>query len=475
MADGILVKIGLNSSAYKRGLHQVEQQAQQTGKAMQAALSQFGSVGGLVGAGGMAGVVGLLGSVAKKGDEIADGAKRMGVSASEYQKFAFAADQAGSSIEDVSAAVKKMKVNISEAADGSKTASDTLDKLGLSATELRNMSPDEQFKKIAQALMLVSNETDRAAMAQEVFGKAGQNLLPLIDSFQELAAEAENAGLMSDSAVDAADRLSDSMKSLNASLTALVSNTGIIDFFASLAEELQTNATLAEKAAKSGVTGKGARGGIMGAIEDYARYMDDNFGKAAPLAGLTLAAMGVTHGEQLTTKAATQEEVAAHRKKELEKASITKKSAETKAQIAQNIANKQREEEGREFFKYVEERKKTWREVDKAIADADKVLKESQGTAKEMTIEGDLKMAEQQVADNEKLMEDRKSAAEDASKLFTSGRDMPTLRAIGANLPGNINPSDSVNLDRQRNDMITKILATITSPDFAKSNMKVEE
>ncbi|MCL2640649.1 MAG: hypothetical protein FWD53_07385, partial [Phycisphaerales bacterium] len=100
--------------------------------------------------------------------------------------------------------IKKMQRTIYQAATGSKTATAALAQLGLTVDDLRGLSPDAQFKLIADKLTAIHSPAVRAAMAMAIFGKSGMDLLPMmsrgaagIDAMQE---EARRLGLTSSEA-----------------------------------------------------------------------------------------------------------------------------------------------------------------------------------------------------------------------------------------------------------------------------------
>ena len=70
---------------------------------------------------------------------------------------------------------------LTEAAKGSDHARDTLFQLGLSMADLRKLSPEDQFTLIADRLSKVENTTRRAALAMEIFGRGGTELLPMLE------------------------------------------------------------------------------------------------------------------------------------------------------------------------------------------------------------------------------------------------------------------------------------------------------
>ncbi len=103
--------------------------------------------------------------------------------------------------------------------EGSKSAEAALSALGLSANDLGRLSPDAQFRLIAERLSQIRNPALRAALAMEVFGKSGTQLLPLMADgargIRQLEAEARDLGLtMRAEDAEAATRLGDAFTAL---------------------------------------------------------------------------------------------------------------------------------------------------------------------------------------------------------------------------------------------------------------------
>lgn len=125
-------------------------------------------------------------------DETAKMARSLGVGLSEFQALALVADEAGVGQEQLAVAFTKTQKAISEAAQGSKAYVDAFQRIGLSAQELINLSPDEQFEKIAVALNNIQNPTERTALALEIFGKSGRALVPMLDDVAEKLKQAKD-------------------------------------------------------------------------------------------------------------------------------------------------------------------------------------------------------------------------------------------------------------------------------------------
>ena len=176
------------------------------------------ALGGLALAGVGAGIA-LVGSFLKTGDALDKMNKTTGIGIEDLQKYRFAAEQSGSSLEVFSKGILKQARFLDDANSGLATSTDALDALGLSVTDFEGLSPDEQFNLFATALSGIDDAGQKAALAQEVFGRAGAELLPLLsegaDGIAALTAEAEaNGNIMSTDAAQAAAKFNDQLNTL---------------------------------------------------------------------------------------------------------------------------------------------------------------------------------------------------------------------------------------------------------------------
>ena len=124
---------------------------------------------------------------------------RLGIATEALAGLQHAGDLAGVSNENLTKGIEKMLNSVGEAAAGTGEARGAFAALGLSAADLANMSPEAAFKAIADGLAGIENAAQRATLAQDIFGKAGQGLLPLLMSGSKgiaaAQAEAERLGL----------------------------------------------------------------------------------------------------------------------------------------------------------------------------------------------------------------------------------------------------------------------------------------
>ena len=118
----------------------------------------------------------FVGGLIETGAAIGDLSEKLGVSTDAVQGWSYAAEQSGTTIETVDAAVKKMNANLGE---GSKSTIAALAEVGLKFEDIRNMAPEDAFETIADAIAEVEDPMIRAKVATELFGRAGQELLPM--------------------------------------------------------------------------------------------------------------------------------------------------------------------------------------------------------------------------------------------------------------------------------------------------------
>ena len=170
-----------------------------------AAVTAFG--GAIVAAAGAS-----VAAFAKIAGDFSDLAAQTGLSVELMSELETALKDAGSSVEEFSKSAVKMQRAISEANSGSKSAAETFARLGLSAADLVNLSADEQFLRIAEAISQVKNPTDRLSLAMELFGKSAYKMLPVlaaggagIEAFREKARQMGFS--LSGETADAADAL----------------------------------------------------------------------------------------------------------------------------------------------------------------------------------------------------------------------------------------------------------------------------
>lgn len=167
---------------------------------------------------------------AESADELKTMSVQTGIATETLQEFSYMADLIDVDLNTITGSMTKLTRNMSNAASGSGAAADAFAKLGVTVTDGNGQLRDrnEVFNEIIAALGTMTNETERDAVAMDIFGKSAQELNPLIaagaDRISELAAEAHSLGyVMSDETIDSLSGVQDAMDRLDA-ITGSVKN-----------------------------------------------------------------------------------------------------------------------------------------------------------------------------------------------------------------------------------------------------------
>ncbi len=187
-------------------------------------------LGGAAVAAGTA-LTGVALKTADTASTINDMSQRLGMSKTEYQEWDYVLKQNGVSIESMSTGMKTLTKNVSEMAAGSGKGAELLGKLGITLEDTKNLSQQEIFKKTVMALQEMPAGFEKARLAQQLFGKQGQEMLPMLNdtkgSVQGLMDKAHEMGMiMSDEAVTAGDNLGDTIDTLKGAAEGLFNQLG---------------------------------------------------------------------------------------------------------------------------------------------------------------------------------------------------------------------------------------------------------
>ena len=161
----------------------------------------------------------MANDVAATGDEVDKMSQRLGLSREAYQEWGYVLSQSGVDINSVQVGMKTLTNTIDDARNGTETAVTKFERLGISMADLENKSREDIFAMAVAGLQNMTDETEKAALANDMFGRSGQEMIPLLnqsaESTQELIDKAREMGLvLSDDAVTAAVNYTDSMDTL---------------------------------------------------------------------------------------------------------------------------------------------------------------------------------------------------------------------------------------------------------------------
>lgn len=154
--------------------------------------------------------------IASYGDNIDKMSQKMGLTAQAYQEWDFILQHSGTSIDSM----QRGMMTLTMAAESGSSA---FAALGMSQEQVASMSQDDLFAATIAGLQGITDEGERAALAQKLLGSAAKELGPLLNTTAE-DTEAmrqqvhELGGVMSDDAVKASAQFQDSLQNMKTAL-----------------------------------------------------------------------------------------------------------------------------------------------------------------------------------------------------------------------------------------------------------------
>jgi len=189
------VELFADDSKLVRGLRNAGKRLESWGKG----ISGLGTKVAAAGAAVVTPMMAAAKAAANSGAEMYDLSRRTGITVEALSALGYAADMSGTDMATVEGAIRRMSKSIMGIADEAEGTTGKLDQIGLKFEDLKNLSPDKQFELIAGKIAEIKNPTQRAAAAMSIFGRSGTAIIPMIEDFAELNAEAESLGFIKSS------------------------------------------------------------------------------------------------------------------------------------------------------------------------------------------------------------------------------------------------------------------------------------
>jgi hypothetical protein len=199
-------------------------------------MKKVAEVGAVIAGATIAGATALSG-IAMKSAETADRVDKLsakiGISKQSFQEWDYILGQNGMDAEKLQVGVKTLVSQMDAAASGSANATEAFGKLGLKWTDNTGKlkSQEVMMNEAIMALANMQNGTEKARLATELFGKAGIEMMPMLNNgaqgITDLKDRAHELGLiLSDETVNAGVVLGDTMDDVKDSFGAIVTKIG---------------------------------------------------------------------------------------------------------------------------------------------------------------------------------------------------------------------------------------------------------
>lgn len=190
-----------------------------------------------VGAAASAGAAAMYGMAMKSAeatDRVDKMSAKIGVSKQAFQEWDYILGQNGMDVEKLQVGVKTLTQQMDAAAGGSKNAQAMFEQLGLSWQDSTGKlkSQEQMTNEAILALAKMENGTEKARLATELFGKAGIEMMPMLNNgaegIEQLRKRAHDLGLvMSDEAVTAGVVLGDTIDDVKRTFAAVTTQIGV--------------------------------------------------------------------------------------------------------------------------------------------------------------------------------------------------------------------------------------------------------
>ena len=233
-------------------------------------MQQFGKAAAIAGAAAATGLAVITVKSIQAGDAIDKAAKRTGLATDSIQKLGFAAEQSGTSFEAVEKGVTRLSRNLLDAEHSAfSPGARALNALGIELKDLEGLTTEEKFLRVGDALGKLADDSEQAGRAQELFGRAGTQLIPLFEEgragIERLGDElAATGNIMSEDMVRSAAQVNDQLNVMQKVASGLAYQAGsvlvpalgeVLDAVTDITDALGlTNFETAQTAGQLGIT-----------------------------------------------------------------------------------------------------------------------------------------------------------------------------------------------------------------------------
>lgn len=218
-AGSIVISLLMNTGSFEtdskraeKRLKQFKKEAEEAGKAIGAGVAVAATA-----------LAALTWQSIQMADQLDEMSMRLGISTETLSGWGYAAKLSGTDLESLAGAIPKLSKTLAAAADEGSKAGELFKALGIDVKDAEGNLRDVEdvLPEIADRFKALKNDTTEAALAQELFGRSGANMLEFLnrgsDGIQELSDRAAELGLIvSGDTAAAAAQFNDSLEDLRA-------------------------------------------------------------------------------------------------------------------------------------------------------------------------------------------------------------------------------------------------------------------
>lgn len=221
LAD-LAINLTANIAGFTSDLGRAQREADKRTKAIAKSFTQLGAA--IVGAVSVRALTSFAKSSIDAADNLRDLSQQFGVSVNRLSQYKVIAEQSGTSIQALAAGFKSLSKQATE-------GSVALQAMGIEAKDSGGKVKDYDLLmgEIADKFAGYKDGAEKAALAQELFGKAGAQLIPLLNEgsagINKMREAADKLGItIDDQLADASDEFNDNLVLLQGSVQGLANN-----------------------------------------------------------------------------------------------------------------------------------------------------------------------------------------------------------------------------------------------------------
>jgi hypothetical protein len=193
------------TDALKRISDEANKQGKRSENAFSGLVKSFGGIRGIISklatAVGAVGFTSLSKDAIDYADSVGKAAQKTGATAETLSVLRVGASTADVEVEVLDKALIKLAVSMEELRQGTESQTKAFAQLGLKAEDLEKLDTGQVFVEIAKRLGGVQDGYRKTAIATDLFGKSGAQLIPLLndlseDGFAKLTEKAQELGLI---------------------------------------------------------------------------------------------------------------------------------------------------------------------------------------------------------------------------------------------------------------------------------------
>jgi len=237
MTTALTIKAQVTGENQIKGLNSALDTTARNATAASRAFAGFKGLGALVPAAAIAGIAALGKGAIDNADNLNDMSKRTGVAVETLSRFGAAAADSGTSLDEVAKGMGRLARGV---ADPASATSKALNNIGVATRDAKGniLGLDDIMLGIADKFARLPDGAEKTALAMELFGKSGANMIPMLSEGRDVLSQ--YAATVDTEMAQAADKFNDSLNKVARSVAGPFNQavTALLPLITSIAEAL---------------------------------------------------------------------------------------------------------------------------------------------------------------------------------------------------------------------------------------------